>query len=83
MKKQWKQKHQKMELKKFKQLKESINQSLLSLETGYGKLEVKKIDGLYVVMINGQRMESFNTKEAAEEAAKYAQDSLTDGNEDE
>lgn len=66
-----------MELKKFKQIRD-ISEVVHITESV--KVEIKKINGLFVVCMNDIQLESFRTKEAAEEAAEDAVESL--GNEE-
>lgn len=68
-----------MELKKFKQFRD-ISELVETYTTESVKVEIKKINGLFVVCMNGIQLESFRTKEAAEEAADDAVESL--GNEE-
>lgn len=66
-----------MELKKFKQIRD-ISEVVHITESV--KVEIKKINGLFVVCMNDIQLESFRTKEAAKEAAEDAVESL--GNEE-
>lgn len=68
-----------MELKKFKEFRD-ISEVVKSHITESLKVEIIKVNGLFVVCMNGIQLESFRTKEAAEEAAEDAVESL--GNEE-
>lgn len=64
-----------MELKKFKEFR-TISKSS-NTDSGI-IVEVKKTNDYFVVCINGLKVESFKTKEAAEEAAEDAIEAMKD-----
>ena len=72
-----------MELKKFKNIRSSLNETLATwnVSDSKHKIEVIKTNDHFAVYVNDSIMESFKTKAAAYEAALDAADSL--GNENE
>ena len=72
-----------MELKKFKNIRSSLNETLATWNVSDAKykIEVIKTNDHFVVYVNEALLESFRTYKAAHEAALDAADSL--GNENE
>lgn len=64
-----------MEPKKFKDIR-NLGKSLSVYQVDEYRVEIKRVGDSFVLFIDGVQIESFNTENAAKEAAAYAVDTL-------